>query len=241
MDPTLSNTVNKRIRLLTVVFGAEIKGYEIPAFRSAVIEKAGRENVLFHNHLKSKGFLYKYPLIQYKMIHHHPSIICIDHGVDEYQKYFEKDNWDIHISGRWLEMKIDRLHLNQFNMQVWDKMFRYSIWNWVALNQANFRKYIEMDDMTDKVRLLESILKANILSFAKGIEWTIEKPVEVKISNLNPTRRVTLKEKDVLGFNVDFSTNVFLPNFIGLGKSVSLGYGVVKSLNGKNDKRNNNE
>ena len=60
MDPTLSNTVNKRIRLLTVVFGAEIKGYEIPAFRSAVIEKAGRENVLFQNHLNSKGFLYKY-------------------------------------------------------------------------------------------------------------------------------------------------------------------------------------
>lgn len=233
--------VTKKIKVLTVVFGAEIKGFEIPAFRSAVIEKAGRENVLFHNHLKNKGFLYKYPLIQYKMLHRNPCIICIDQGVDEIHKYFEKDSWDIKISGRWLDMKIERLNLNQFNIQVWDKMFSYSIMNWVALNQANFRKYIEMDDMTEKVKFLEDILKANILSFAKGIEWTVERPIHVKIKNMNPTRKVTLKEKDIIGFNVEFTTNVFLPNFIGLGKSVSLGYGVVRSMNGKKDKQNNND
>jgi hypothetical protein len=30
-----------------------------------------------------------------------------------------------------------------------------------------------------------------------------------------------------MGFNVNFKTNLFLPNFIGLGKGVSKGYGVV--------------
>jgi hypothetical protein len=30
-----------------------------------------------------------------------------------------------------------------------------------------------------------------------------------------------------MGFNVDSKTDLFLPNFIGLGKGVSKGYGVV--------------
>jgi len=34
----------------------------------------------------------------------------------------------------------------------------------------------------------------------------------------------------MLGFNITFSTNVFIPNNIGLGKSVSLGYGIVNAI-----------
>jgi hypothetical protein len=30
-----------------------------------------------------------------------------------------------------------------------------------------------------------------------------------------------------MGFNVNFKTNLFLPNFIGLGKGMSKGYSVV--------------
>jgi len=168
------------------------------------------------------------------MIRHNPCIICIDQGVDEIHKYFEKESWNIFISGRLLEMKIARLNMNQFNMQVWDKMFSYSILNWIALNQENYKKYLEIKEMTEKISFLENTLKANILSFAKGIEWTVDKTIEVRIKNMNPTRIVPLKGKSILGFNMEFSSNVFLPNFIGLGKSVSLGFGVVKSLKEKN-------
>ena len=81
----------KKIRLLSITFDTEIKPYEIPAFRGAIIEKAGRESILFHNHLNEGAYLYKYPLIQYKMIGSKPCIMCIEHGVDEIHKFFEKD------------------------------------------------------------------------------------------------------------------------------------------------------
>jgi hypothetical protein len=217
----------KKIRLLTVVFDTEIAGHEIPAFRGAVIEKVGGDNILFHNHLEGKQFLYKYPLIQYKRMGRKPALICIDYGVDEIHKFFEKKDWNLKISDRWLEMKIDKLQMNQFVMQVWDKTFNYSISNWIALNQENHIKYQELEAMTARIEFLERTLKANILSFAKGIDWTVDKEILLSIKDIRRTRSAKVKGKYLVGFDLDFTTNVFLPNFIGLGKSVSLGYGVV--------------
>jgi len=224
----------KKIKILTVTFDTEIKDFELPAFRGAIIDKVGRNNILFHNHLDDDKFLYKYPLIQYKTIGRKPAIQCIDVGVDEIHKFFEKSNWDLKISGRVLDMKIDRLDLNQFTMQVWDKTFDYTISNWIALNKQNYQAYITFESLVEKISLLEKILTANILAFAKGIEWTVDKPIVVKIINMNETRGVKIKGQSILGFNVTFCTNVFIPKFIGLGKSVSLGYGVVSQPRKKN-------
>jgi len=220
----------KKVRILRVSFDAEIKSIEIPAFRSAIISKVGRENVLFHHHLDDSKYLYKYPLIQYKSIGRSPSIICIDVGVDEIHKYFEQRGWDIVVNGRLIEMKISRLELNQFVMQVWDKHFSYSIYNWIALNQQNYQKYLKLESMAERISFLENTLKANILAFAKGIDWIIEKQIEVRILTMKDPYIVNVKKNSLMAFNLDFKTNVFLPNFIGLGKSVSKGYGVIRNI-----------
>jgi hypothetical protein len=226
----------KKIRLLNITFDAEIKPYEIPAFRGAIIDKAGPGNTLFHNHLAGDAFLYKYPLIQYKTIGGKPCIICIEYGVDEIHKFFDNKNWDIKISDRWLEMKISSLNMNQFTMQVWDKKFRYNIKNWIALNQENVKKYEELESLTEKIQFLEKILTGNILSMAKGIEWEVDKPIQLNITEIHDVRPVSLKGKKLHGFNLDFTTNVFLPNHIGLGKSVSVGYGVVRQKRERTEK-----
>ena len=213
--------------MLRVSFDAMIQNAEVPAFRAAIIDKVGESNLLFHHHLDQSKFLYRYPLIQYKAIHHQPTIICIDHGVDEIHKYFDKRNWDIRINDRILEMKVARLELNQFNLQVWNKQFDYNIHNWIALNQENVEKYNKLNAFTDRLLFLEKTLTGNILSFAKGVEWTVDKQIEVKILDFKEPRTVKLKTNDLVGFNVTFSTNVFLPNYIGLGKAVSKGYGIV--------------
>lgn len=224
----------KQIKVLTVSFDTRIESFEIPAFRGAIIEKAGRDSTLFHNHLGNDSFLYKYPLIQYKTVAGRPTIVCIDQGVDEIHKYFENRDWSIRISDRQLEMKIFQLHMNQFTMQVWDKRWLYNIRNWIALNQENYQKYNSFESLSEQISFLESTLKANILSFAKGIGWEVNKPIELHIKQINNQKPVKLKGNTVLGFTLDFTTNVFLPNFIGLGKSVSLGYGVVREFRNSN-------
>ncbi len=219
----------KKLRLLTITFTEEIQAFEIPAFRGAIIDKVGQENILFHNHL-SQGFLYKYPLIQYKIINKKPAIVCVDFGIDEIHKFFEKRDWSIRFSGRTLDMKIENLNMNQFTMQVWDKMFSYSIRDWVALNPENYEKFKIIETPAEQNIFLANVMKANILSFAKGVEWTIEKPIKLEVTEIIRSKKLKVKGNGVLGLDVNFKCNVFLPNNIGLGKSVSMGYGVVKQL-----------
>lgn len=218
----------KRIRLLNVTFNALIKSHEIPAFRGAIIEKAGKDSILYHNHFGQKKYNYRYPLIQYKTLSQKPCILCIEEGVEEIHKFFNNKNWDIELSGRKLDMSIDSLNLNSFTMQVWDKKWTYSIRNWIALNQQNFKEFETIKEEGEQKEYLSKKLTGNLLSFAKGIDWHVDKQIDVKITSVQRINKVKLKGIPVLGFNLEFTSNMFIPNFIGLGKGASHGYGMVR-------------
>jgi hypothetical protein len=218
----------KKLKTLLVSFENPIAYSELPAFRAGIIEKAGRNHVIFHNHLDSKRYVYRYPRIQYKIINQQPAIVCVDEGVDEIHHFFQNRSWDFNLYDRPYSVKIERLNINQFNMQVWETRFTYNLIRWNALNQENYKKFKELGTETERINLLDSILTGNIISFAKGIDWTLEKEVKVSISKINRQRWLPLKGQKVLSFDIEFTTNVFLPNYIGLGKNVSLGFGIVR-------------
>jgi hypothetical protein len=218
----------KQVRTLTVVFDNELKPFEIPAFRGAVVAKVGRENILFHHHLDDSRFLNKYPCIQYKSLGGKPAIFCLEEGVDEMYKFFTKRDWSVEVSGRNLDLKVNRLDLKQINLQVWDKQFSYRISSWIALNSENYRLYQTLKDEEEKKKFLTGKMISNIISLAKGVGWHIDKQIEINIKTILKEKPVKLKDIKVLAFDLEFSSNVFLPDNIGLGKSVSHGYGIVK-------------
>ena len=68
---------------------------------------------------------------------------------------------------------------------------------------------------------------------AKGIEWTIDKPMNLEIEKITREGNAVLKKVRVSTFDLVFNSNVFLPDHIGLGKSVTLGYGCVRPYRDK--------
>lgn len=224
-----------KIRVLRVEFDEVLRPYEISEFRGAVIEKVGRENIIFNNHLDDTKYRYGYPLVQYKSIHNRPTIMCIEEGVDEIHHFFNQKDWDLRISDRFLRLTLYNLHLKQFNMQVWENMFEYRIRKWLPLNQRNHSEYNKLEGLIEKTAFLEKILVGNILSFAKGIKWTVEKQIKLKITSFTNINTIVVKGTRRVVFDAVFKTNVFLPDYIGLGKNVTRGFGVVKSIIKKED------
>lgn len=219
----------KKVRTLLVVFENNISQNMVSAFRGAIISKVGAGNKSFHNH-DEEGFVYKYPAIQYKVISKKAALYCIGSGVDEIHHFFGLKSWDIQLHDQKLDLKIDRLDLNTFTFNVWDKNNYYHINNWLALNSENYKKFMQLTGLSEKITFLERLLTGNILSFAKGIDWQIEKPIKVEIQDLKGQKMVKYKGTPLMAFDVDFSCNVSLPNYLGLGKSASHGFGVVRQI-----------
>lgn len=220
----------KKIRFLRIQFEPEIAAFEIPAFRGAIASKAGLEHVLFHNHLNDKDLRYDYPVIQYKRIGINPAIVCVDYGVDEIHHLFSTQNLTIHIGDRPLELGVKNLQMHQYTLQVWEKSFHYRLYNWLALSQENYQRYHSIQDELERIEFLESILTANIIAFAKGVKWDVDRTIRLRIDEVMRAKLVPYKSQRLMAFDLTFRTNVFLPDFIGLGKGVSLGFGTVSQL-----------
>ncbi|NSW93326.1 MAG: CRISPR-associated endonuclease Cas6 [Bacteroidales bacterium] len=219
-----------RIRVLRVEFDELLMPWEISEFRGAVIEKVGRDKTIFNNHLDDTRFKYGYPLVQYKSINNRPTIMCINDGVDEVHHFFNQKNWDLRISDRTLRLSIYKLFLKQYNVQIWESLFRYRINKWLPFNQNNYSEFNKIEGIVDKTHFLERILTGNIISFAKGIKWTVDKHITVKITNIENTHLIPVKGVKREAFDLKFISNVSLPDFIGLGKNVTRGFGIIKSL-----------
>jgi hypothetical protein len=217
----------KRIRTLLVKFDAEGKAVPIGAFRGGIANKAGLENKMFHNHLDNHSYDYGYPLIQYKRIKGQPSILFLGEGVDEAYRIFSKPDIGVDILGKKMSLKIDELNLRTEEVGPNGQIRCYELTGWLALNEQNLRNYRMLTDTEERSRFLERMLVGNILAFAKGIYYHIEDRISVKITKVLAERPVQFKSIPVVSFDIEFITNMHLPDALGLGKGVSIGYGIL--------------
>ena len=222
----------KRLKVLKIVFDQEIPPPAISQFRGAIINKISKDFVLFHNHLGDSGFRYNYPLIQYKSINNKAAIICLDEGTEEIHEFLKLNNWHITIPQGEMKLSIDNLSANHFNIQVWDTMFHYKIFDWLGLNSENYLKYSGLESVVERTQFLERVLIGNLLSFAKGIGLSVEKKIELNIKEVSREKIIEYKNTKLQAFNLSFKTNFFIPNYIGLGKGASSGFGVVRDDRG---------
>ncbi len=217
---------SKLIKSLVICFDNPLQSYEIPAFRGAVISLVGEGGLLYHNH-DGNSLRYKYPLIQYKRIHQKAALVCVGEGTEAIGEFFAACRFDVQIGDRHVTLEVESVRAHQTLVQVWEDMFTYRIRKWLALNGENYEKYQQMEGLSEKYAMLEKLLTGNILSFAKGLGIHFDKQVECKITEMEEPRLITYKGVKMMAFDAEFKSNVSLPDYIGLGKGVSLGMGTV--------------
>ena len=228
------------VNTLLIRFQNEIANNEVAMFRGAIINAVDNSDVLFHNHTDGDGFRYAYPLIQYKRINRKAAITCIGEGTEAIGKFFSSCNFDVVLGNRNMTLEVESVRAHKTLVQVWDSVFTYHLRKWLPLNQENYQKYEELDSIVERYAFLERLLTGNILSFAKSMSIFFDQRVECRITSAETPRLISYKGVKMMAFDLDFKTNVSLPDYIGLGKGVSLGFGmVVRKYDKKNE--NNNE
>lgn len=236
-----------KLKTLRITFDTEIRNWEISAFRGAMAKKVGYEHEWFHNHnnsgqrssdtsfhgFSSDRYHYRYPMIQYKTDRRNgklqPMLVCLGDCVDEAHKFFSQPNWDVELKGNRRPLAIANLDVKQYNLQVWDNDFHYNVFNWLALNTDNYLEYRKLDSLTARLQFLEHLLNQHIVAFFRSMDVRLEQKAVAKITDFKREKWLEYKRgSKLLGFDIGFKTNVFIPEYVGIGKGVSKGFGVIR-------------
>lgn len=97
------------------------------------------------------------------------------------------------------------------------------------MSQDNYRKYLE-SKREEQRELLRKTLIGNILSASKGLDYVVLDEIRLGIGRLR-LRKCELKGTLFVEFLGEFTVNFAIPDYMGLGKSVSRGFGTVKKVN----------
>ncbi len=178
---------------------------------------------LFHNHDEQGGYLYRYPLIQYKIIEGRAHILGIGAGGDALCRLFP-DLDHLEIEGRKIPLREKQIIRSQkeFGWVAEPVTYRF-LCPWKALNQKNYR--IRQREGERRSRL-EAILTGNILSMAKGLDYFVSERISVQ-GRFNPVQ-VPFKNQPMIAFHGFFQTSFRIPDLLGLGSSCARGYGTVR-------------
>lgn len=218
------------IEVLSVMLDVRLKDIELPFLRGALISKVSNSGTLFHGHLPD-GLRYSYPLIQYKKLGEYATVVALQEAVPQLAELLLENTVPIklRLGRRMVSASVSDVFRQNIDMSVSTAMRTFEISRWLPLNQENYDAYRTMDSLADKLAFLENLLLGNILSFAKGVGVFFEEQVRVSIVYILSSGTFKYKGVEMLGFDIQFRTNVRLPEFIGLGKGVSLGFGTIMS------------
>lgn len=191
-----------------------------------------KEHVLLHQHLANNKVIYKYPYIQYKNIEYNPMIIGIKEGVDVLQEIYNKYD-SLVLNNNIYEVIEKYINFKEESFGINKEFLHYSLLTpWLALNKKNYEKYKKTASWQKRKKLLETILVGNIISMSKSLGYTAPGPIKAYIDNFKEVW-TSLKGTPMLGFLGNFSVNFEIPDYFGIGKSVSRGFGTIKHLNEK--------
>lgn len=183
------------------------------------------QSPLLHNHLESGEVLYRYPMVQYKVLKGIPVLVGVNDGADLLIQLFMKIK-TLEIGGQSYPVLAKNIESRQITIGLSDDLHAYRFETlWMALNQKNFADYIKEDEI-GRARHLKSLLIGNILSFCKAINYHVDGNIMANLK-INGQKETMFKNNVMLSFEADFVTNILLPEWIGLGKQTSRGFGTI--------------
>jgi hypothetical protein len=189
------------------------------------IAKHHRDIPQFHHH-NGRKFDYSHPLIQYRIIDGRPMVIGLREGsillqlIDNFSELkLGINTYQVLETQRETVPAKIGFHADQLSYSF--------LTPWLALNEKNYEQYQRLGTWAKKKELLEKILIGNIISMSKSLGYTVPEPIKANIIKLKEVN-TRLKGTPMLGFLGTFSVNFEIPDYWGIGKSVSRGFGTIK-------------
>ena len=186
------------------------------------------EYTLLHHHIEVDKLLYTYPRIQYKIVDGTALVLGIDDGAEVLKEIYDKYD-ELRLGDRTYTIVERGITIKEENFGIVPELVSYEfVKPWIALSQQNYQRYVD-SQRQERRELLQRTLIGNILSASKGLEYVVLEAIKLELGRLRQLK-CEVKGTPFIGFLGEFMVNFAIPDYFGLGKSVSRGFGTVRRL-----------
>lgn len=173
-------------------------------------------------------FTYRYPVIQYKILGKVPTVIGINEGarvlrpiVDESQE-IRLGTGTCTITGRDTAIREEAFGIA-------DTLIPYEFATpWLAFSQENYKKFYKLKGKEERDGFVRKVLARDIGSVARALGCEIPAPIQCE-TNLH-FQKCREDGVSVMAFTGKFQANFQIPEHLGIGRSVSHGFGAVQPI-----------
>ncbi|MEN6611294.1 MAG: CRISPR-associated endonuclease Cas6 [Methanoregulaceae archaeon] len=191
----------------------------------AYFEKALSTYLIFHEN-DIGPLIHRYPVIQLKIIDDMQMVIGINEGASALLEIcsgnteIQVNDTTYRISGNGRSLKIEEFGHSE-------KMRSYEfVTPWLALTQENYRKFYTLKGKEQRDTFMGTVLTGNLRSLARSVGY--DSPLEITGETQVKFRKDRIENIPDMVFTGKFSVNFSIPDYLGIGKSVSRGFGTVR-------------
>lgn len=226
--PTLTT---QKLKITKIQFPEiQLKTRDAHKLRGYFGELFKEHSPLLHNHYQDGSLRYRYPQIQYKIINKTPNLIGLEEGADLLTQLFLKIK-EVNINGKTYPVHTKNISQQQIEIGYSNGLHEYKFETlWMGLNQKNYSKFVSHQSVKEKDDMLNAILTGHILGFFKTFGVALKPEERIMVKHQLTQKSTNFKGQKMLAFTGSFICNAKLPDFAGLGKSTSRGFGTIKLI-----------
>ncbi len=204
---------------LTPRYGHKLRGFFGNYFQE--------HSPLLHNHLEGTDkYRYAYPLVQYKVVEKRPMLVGFNEGAQLLVELFLKID-QLELEGLTIPVHQKNIQSKKLTAGYADDLFEYEFKTlWMALNQDNYTQWKNLNQQNRK-DFLKPLLVNHIIAALRGVDCGPPKEKRLMCALQTEERRTNFKNNIMTAFTGSFTINADLPDYMGIGKSVSRGFGTI--------------
>ncbi|OGC92838.1 MAG: hypothetical protein A2W25_01260 [candidate division Zixibacteria bacterium RBG_16_53_22] len=206
---------------------SEICSYLSSEYNRRFPKRPPDNNSVNNTNNDGKSHAYFYPRVQYKVIRGGPIIAAVNEGCELLWSLYDKLDQLNAVQPDWKIVE-KRLIDRKAPMGLTRDFIKYRFLTpWLSLPEEAFKKYLLMDEEARQKMVIKS-LEGHIKSIAESLGCPLDGELRIKM-NIK-ANYIFQREIHVAGLFGSFLANFEMPNFLGIGKSVSRGFGTIKQL-----------
>jgi len=202
--------------------------FSLPGFRADLARQLAEYQATGQSGIPAEKMIHRYPAILCKQVKNDLMVIGICQGAG-FLKHLVEEHAGIIPGKNSCTVATRDGEIRDGEFGITGTMYEYEfLTQWLALNQQHAKKFYDLKGKPARDAFLQNILTAHLTTRAKSLDYLPDDP----ITCLPHVRfiRERIDRENVIVFLGKFRTNLCIPDYLGIGQSVSQGYGTIRRI-----------